>query len=62
MSARSRPARKSTASTLSYAEPASSGDEDEDGGLSESAARGGGGRKGKSKGAWAYGTALSGSS
>ena len=49
------------ASTFSYAEPASSGDEGEDGGLSEST-REGGGRQDNSKGAWAYGTTLSGSS
>jgi len=61
MSARSRSARKSMASTFSYAEPASSGDEGEDGGLSEST-REGGGRQDNSKGAWAYGTTLSGSS
>ncbi|GAA5896508.1 hypothetical protein JCM8208_004218 [Rhodotorula glutinis] len=49
MSARTRPARKSTASTFSYAEPPSSSDEDEDDASSESG-RGGGGRKSRTKG------------
>ncbi|GAA5896674.1 hypothetical protein JCM8208_004262 [Rhodotorula glutinis] len=49
MSARARSARKSTTSTLSYAEPPSSSDEGEDDESSESG-RGGGGRKSKIKG------------
>ncbi|GAA5934092.1 hypothetical protein JCM3775_002872 [Rhodotorula graminis] len=50
MSARARSARKSTASTFSYAELPSSGDEDEDDELSESGRGGGGGRNSKAKG------------
>jgi len=51
MSTRARPTRKSTASSLSYAEQASSSDESEDG-LNDSAGRGGQRAKGKAKGAW----------